>query len=99
MSTTIHSADPDTLTSADRPDEDKSVAQMAMDTADKAKEFAADKAQSAQQVTELARRELRDGMARANDKAREITDPQPLLALAGAMAVGVAIGVTLGSRR
>ncbi|AEI92130.1 MULTISPECIES: hypothetical protein [Roseobacter] len=99
MSTTIHSADPDTLTNASTSEVEKGPKQVATETAEKAREFAVQKTQAASEVAELAATEVRDNIVKASDAARDFTAKQPLVTVAGALAVGVVLGMALNSRR
>ena len=103
MSTTIHSADPETLDTATPLDTKSSTAEKVKDTAidarDKATEMAREGVETTRKAVETGASEARDSLVAAGQKARKITEEQPLAVAAGALAVGVLLGMALNNRR
>ncbi|WP_300030730.1 hypothetical protein [uncultured Roseobacter sp.] len=109
MTTTIHSARPETLTNASVPEEDSAADKIKSAVAD-AGEKITDRATKLQgEATVQAERavataadsveDLQAGLNEVGRRAREGVEKQPLMAVAGALAVGVVVGMALSRNR
>lgn len=100
MSTTIHSANPETLTNAVKPeDEGKSPAEYATETVEMARDFASETQELAQASARAVAADVRDTLVHGSDAAYEFAQKQPLVTAAGALAVGVVLGMAINGRR
>ena len=95
---TIHSANPETLANASTESKEQTLKRVADETTDKVRDFAAETTEAAGETAELVVAEAREKMTKASDAARDFTVKQPLATVAGAMAVGVLIGMALKQR-
>ena len=100
---TIHSADPETLDTATTLDTERGttdkVKETAIEARDKATEMARDGLETTRNAVETGATEVRDNLVTAGEKARKFTEEQPLAVAAGALAVGVILGMALNNRR
>lgn len=99
MSTTIHSANPETLTNASVPKTSKTSKEATLEAVASARDSIAETTEEAKGAAQEIARDARDSVTKATDAARNATREQPLLAIAGALAVGVALGLALNRRR
>ncbi|WP_227272125.1 hypothetical protein [Roseobacter weihaiensis] len=99
MTTTTHSADTGPKTSARKSTKDATPKERVAETAEQARDLAVEQAQRAADSAQEAANEVRDQLVRASEKAREVTEKQPLLVVGGALALGVVIGMALRNNR
>ncbi len=99
MSTNIHPADPEEMANATPAKDGRSAARKAGDAATRARDTTIRTAQDTAEVAQDTAKDIRTGLAKAGDKAREVTEKQPLAAVAGALAVGVLIGLAVNKKR
>ena len=99
MTTTIHSADPDTISNASRESGEKTAKEVASETVGKARDYAVEKRKAAGEATEAISTEVRTNLTKASDAARDFAVKQPVATAAGALAVGVLLGMAINNRR
>lgn len=107
--TTIHSASPETLTNASLPDGETARDRIKRTTEEARERVAGQATELRETASETADRaiaragegveELRAGLNEAGRMAREGVEKQPLVAVAGALAVGVVLGMALSRSR
>ncbi len=100
MSTTTHTNTAETSVQKHPLDDSgKGVKEKATETAQQARDYAAEKAQAASKAAEATALEVRDNVVKASDAARDFATKQPLATAAGALVLGVLVGMALNQRR
>lgn len=99
MTKTTHSADPDAPTNVSKDSSNKSAKEVAAETASKARDYAFETSKSAGKATEAAVADVRDNLMKASDAARDFAVRQPVATAAGALVVGVLLGMAINNRR
>ena len=99
MSTTIHEEQPNGKSKQSTPKTEKEAKTPVSDSVKTTANAVSGQARAARDAAGETLDGVRDGVTQATDKARSIAQEQPLLAVAGAMAIGVALGFALGNRR
>lgn len=99
MSTTIHDDPSTTQVKSAAPKAGKTSKNGMGDRLEASRQAVSDTARAANDMAAETADGARDSVAVATDNARTMAKEQPLMAVAGAMAIGVALGFALGNRR
>lgn len=99
MSTTIHEEQPNQKPKKSIPKTEKQARDASSGGAKARVSVVSDTARATSDAAVEAMDDMRDGVSDATEKARTVAQEQPLMAVAGAMAIGVALGFALGNRR
>ena len=97
--TTIHSADPETLSNASVDAEKKRPAVAAKEATDAARDYAVQTSSAAIETAEAVATEVRAEITKASAAARDFAVKQPVATAAGALAIGILLGMAVSGRR
>ncbi|MFK7763833.1 MAG: hypothetical protein AB8B62_11255 [Roseobacter sp.] len=99
MTITTHSANAESVQNADSSDSDKNTPKTAAEEAAKVLDYAAEQKRQVGDTAEVTVREVRDSLIKVSDDARNFAAREPLATAAGALAIGVILGMAINKRR
>ena len=99
MATTIHPTDEEHLPNPVSSTEPKSNREKMGEAAGNAQRRIGEHAGNVQKAAQDTAQDMRDGLVKAGEKAREAAEKQPLIAVAGVFAVGVLVGMAVNRSR
>ncbi|ABG32046.1 hypothetical protein [Roseobacter denitrificans] len=97
--TTIHSADPEMLSNASVDTKDKRRGPDAKEATEAARDYAMQTSTAAMETAEAVASDVRAEVTKVTAAARDFAVKQPVATAAGALALGVLLGMAVNRRR